>query len=491
MKNKQITVIGAGYAGLSIAALLAKDGHRVRILEKLDQAGGRARLFQQDGFSFDMGPSWYMMPEVFERYFDYFGKKPSDYYQLKRLDPQYRMYFGQDEVIDISSDLQKNVELFERLEPGAGKKFLEFLEMSQKLYDTSLNHFIYRSYDSLKTLADPAFREAGMSYDLFLSLDRLLNRYFKDERIKKILSYTVVFLGGNPKNTPGMYALMSHVDFNLGVWYPMGGMNAVAKGIESLCTSLGVEIHYNQDVKEIMVEHDTVKSVVTKQETFQTDLVVNSGDYQHGETALLRPVDQTYPASYWEKRVMAPSAFIVYLGLKKKISGLKHHTLMLAHDWQEHFDQIFDKPQWPDSPSFYVCNPVIHDPQMAPEGKDNLFILVPVAPGLKDDEATRELFYEQTMNQLESILGESVKEHVEVKRVFAHKDFKRDYHSYRGSALGLAHTLRQSAMFRPKHRSKKVKGLYYTGQYVHPGIGVPMVLIASDIVYGLINEDIK
>jgi phytoene desaturase len=482
-------VIGAGFSGLSIAALLAKDGHEVTVLEKNEAAGGRARMLDAGGFRFDMGPSWYMMPEVFERFFQVFGKHPSDYYNLERLDPHYRIFFEDDQTIDISSDMKKNLELFESWEKGSAQKFQSYLEKSKQLYDISMEKFIYRNYESITDMLDPSFKDAGLSLDLVRNLDLYLQKFFKDERIRKILSYTVVFLGGNPKNTPALYALMSHVDFNLGVWYPKGGMNAVARGIEALGKEQGVQFLYNQDVENIITENGHAKGVLVNGDKREADCIVNTGDYHYGEMQMLDEKDRSYRKKYWEKAVMAPSAFILYLGVNKTIPQLTHHNLFLAHDWQEHFEQIFSRPSWPEKASYYLCNPNKTEPGMAPEGKENLFILVPVASGLDDSEQTRKDFRNLVIADLEKQLDFTFADAIEYEKIYAQSDFLHDYYSFKGTALGLAHTLKQSAAFRPRQRSKKVKNLYYSGQYTHPGIGVPMVMIAAENLHQMMRKD--
>lgn len=485
----KIIVIGAGYSGLSISALLARDGHQVTLLEKHEQVGGRARMIHEQGYAFDMGPSWYMMPEVFEDFFAKFGKKPSDYYELTQLDPHYRIFFAGQETIDLVPDLEKNLDLFEKIEPGSSKRFQAYLARAKRLYDLSMKHFIYRSYEKMGDLIDKSFLKMGFSLDYFASLDRLLKKYFKDERLYKILSYTMVFLGGDPKNTPGIYSLMSHVDFNLGVWYPKGGMNAVAKGIAQLATEQGVEVIYNQDVQKILAENGHATGVQTQDKTYHADLVIMAGDYHHAEQVLLDQPHQSYTSSYWENRTMAPSAFILYLGIDKQLPQLDHHNLFLANDWEEHFDEIFRNPGWPDKPSYYICNPNKTEKGLAPEGKENLFVLVPVAAGLEDTEELRNSYANKIIADLEQQLGESIANHVEVKKIYSQKNFYQDYYSYKGTALGLAHTLFQSAVFRPKQQSKKVNNLFYTGQYTHPGIGVPMVIIAAENLHQLISKN--
>lgn len=486
---KKVIIIGAGFGGLSLAALLAKDGYEVSVVEKHDQPGGRARMWETNGYRFDMGPSWYMMPEVFEQYFAYFDKKPSDYYTLERLDPQYRLFFEKDEVLDISADMQKNLKLFDQLEENGAEKFQTYLKKAQELYDLSMGKFIYRDYSSFKDFLHPDFREAGIPSGLLTNMEKFISKTFTNDRLKKILLYTVVFLGGNPKNTPAVYSLMSHVDFNLGVWYPKGGLNAVAKGMEKLAKEHGVRFFYNSEVEKILTEGNKAIGVKTTTGEYLADTIISNADYAHTELDLLEEPQQTYNKAYWEKRTWAPSAFIMYLGLNKKIDALDHHNLVLANDWQKHFDEIFDDPKWPDRPSYYICCPSKTETDMAPEGKENLFVLVPAAIGLDDSDEEREAYAEKILKDMEAILGASIKDSIEVKRIFSQRDFSAEYHSYKGTALGLAQTLKQSALFRPARKSKKLEGLYYSGQFTHPGIGVPMVVISAEITRDILKQE--
>jgi len=481
-QQKTALVIGAGFGGLATASLLAKQGFAVTLLEQHDQVGGRARMYKKEGFSFDMGPSWYLMPEVFERFFAHFGKKPTDYLTLTRLDPAYRMFFGKDDVIDISQDLEKNKQLFSSYEHRGGEKLQQYLDSSRYQYETAMNTFIYKNYASFTDILDLRLAKAGLKMRLFDSLDKYASRYFSNDRLKKILEYTVVFLGGDPTNTPALYSLMSHVDFNLGVWYPQGGMNALALAMHTLAKEQGVTFVFNSPVDEIIVKNSKAIGARVGKKIFRADLVVCNADYHHVEQKLLAPKYRTYTKKYWNSRVVAPSGFIMYLGLDKKIKSLEHHNLFLDDDWQEHFREIFEKPAWPKSPSFYVCCPSKKDKQVAPKGKENLFVLVPVAAGLEDTPAQRKKYADMILTRMEEVTGESLREHIIVKRLFAHNDFIKEYHSLKGTALGLAHTLRQTAIFRPRMQSKKVKNLWFAGHYTHPGIGVPMVVIAAEIL---------
>jgi phytoene desaturase len=484
-------VIGAGFGGMTAAALLAKQGHDVTVIEKNGQPGGRAIVHEDNGFVFDMGPSWYLMPEVFEKLFDTFGRKVSDYLELKRLDPNYRAFYSKDRKMDISADLEKNKELFDQIEENGGEKLQDYLDSASYQYDIAMGEFIYKEYSSLFDFANRKLMVEGTKLHVFDSLDTYAKRFIKDKDLRKILEYTIVFLGGSPYKSPAMYALMSHVDFNLGVYYPMEGMGKLARSFRKLCEEQGVKFLFNEEVEEIIVEKGTVKGIRTEKGEHECEILVNNADYPHSEMNLLSKKHRSYSERYWNRKKIAPSSVLMYLGINKKIRGLSHHNLFLSPSWDEHFRTIFDKPAWPDDPSYYVCCPSKTDPTVAPEGCENLFFLVPVASGLEDTDEVRERYFINTVKHLEELLGESILDHVVSKRIVTHRDFTELYNAYKGTALGLAHTLTQTAVFRPSHRSKRVKGLYYTGQYTHPGIGVPMVIISSQILAEEISKDEK
>jgi phytoene desaturase len=479
---KKTIVIGAGFGGMAAAALLAKDGHDVTVLEKNDQPGGRAIVWNEKGFIFDMGPSWYLMPDVFEKFFAAFGKKPKDYYKLIRLNPAYRIFFDKDEIVDVSPDLEKNLQLFEQYQPGGREQIKKYLEAAEYQYTVAMNEFIYKEYRHLWDFFSLRLLSKGSKLHIFTSLDRYAQRYITDPKLRKILEYTMVFLGGTPFDTPALYSLMSHVDFNLGVWYPDGGFGALARGFQCLAVEQGVKFEFNCEVEKINVTNGSVTGVKTPKESMSADLVIANADYPYAEMNLLEPSQQTYSKNYWAKKAIAPSALLMYLGVEGKIKSFAHHNLYFAPDWEEHFRTIFHEPRWPENPSYYVSCPSKSDSTVAPTDSENLFVLIPVAAGLEDTPQIREKYFTKTMDHLETLTGENIKDRIIVKRLFAHKDFTDSYHAYKGTALGLAHTLGQTAVFRCSHQSKKVKGLYYTGHYTHPGIGVPMVIISSQII---------
>jgi phytoene desaturase len=485
--KKTAIVVGAGIGGLAAAALLGRDGWRVTVLEKNDSPGGRARLWSEKGYQFDMGPSWYLMPEVFEHFFTLFGRRREQYYPLRALDPYYRVFFAPGSPVDIGPDRGRVEELFEGFEPGGAGRLRRYLDTAKYKYDVAMKEFLYKEYGSVFDFLNLRMLVEGSRLNVFGRLDKSVRRYFQDRRARQILEYAMVFLGTDPSQAPALYSIMSHVDLNLGVHYPSGGLQAVGAALARLAVEQGAEIHYRQEVRKIVVEDGRARKVLTDKAEFGGQAVLVNADYAFAETRLLEPAWQSYPARYWERRVLAPSFFVLYLGVRKRLESLVHHNLYFSPDWERHFDAIFRQPSWPEKPCFYVSCISKTDAEAAPPGRENVFVLVPVAPGLDDAEEARERYAQEVIRHVEEISGESFRADLEVRRIFSHRDFIGDYNAYKGTALGLAHTLNQTAVFRPRFRSRKVENLYYAGQYTHPGVGVPMVLIAAQVVSGLLR----
>ncbi len=489
MTDQTATVVGGGFGGLSTACYLADAGVDVRLLEKNDQLGGRASRLETEGFRFDMGPSWYLMPDVFQRFFAEFDRKPSDYYDLQRLDPHYRMFFKDGDQCDVRGDTEYMRELFESYEAGAGEAFDEYLETSQTHYETAMEKFVYEDRSQLRDWVDPeVMRAAPIGLQLVGSMQNHVEKYVDHPKLQQILQYTLVFLGGSPKNTPALYNIMSHVDFNLGVYYPEGGMAAVVDALVDLGEELGVTYETGREVTEITRARDGFL-VRTADEQYQPDRVVVNADYAHAEQELLPEHERQYDDDYWDDRTYAPSAYLLYLGVEGDVEDLAHHTLVLPEDWDGHFEQIFDRPAWPDEPAYYMCVPSKTDDSVAPEGHSNLFVLVPLAPGLDDGEQQREQYREQILADIAEHTGVDLRDRIVVERDFCVSDFVDRYNATEGTALGLAHTLRQTALLRPSNRSSAVDGLYFTGSFTTPGIGVPMCLISGGHTAEALLED--
>ena len=488
---KKIIVIGAGFAGLAADSMLAKKGYAVTILEKNETPGGRARQFIADGFTFDMGPSWYWMPDVFENYFNHFGKSASDYYKLVRLDPSYSIFFGKDDVMEVPAGEAALFEMFEKYEPGSSIHLKKFLEEAQYKYRVGMNEFVFKPGHSIFEFADLRVLASLFRLQMFTSLSAHVRKLFKNEKLVKLLEFPVLFLGATPGKTPALYSLMNYADLKLGTWYPMGGMYKIVEGMIALAKELGVEIRLGEEVKEIVVPNGLAKKVITSKNTYEADVVVGGADYHHIKQQILQPEHRHYSKNYWQKRTMAPSSLLFYLGVNKRLKNLRHHNLFFDQDFNRHAHEIYEAPKWPEKPLFYLCAPSVTDPSVAPAGCENLFLLIPLAPGLEDTEALREKYYHIAMERLENLTGQSIRDAVIFKKSFAHRDFEKDYHAFRGNAYGLANTLLQTAFLKPKMKSPKVKNLFFAGQLTTPGPGVPPSLISGQVVANEIYKSFK
>lgn len=488
--DKKVIIIGGGIGGLAAAALLAKDGHQVELFEKQPLLGGRCNLLEVQGYKFDMGPSWYLMPDVFDRFFGLLGEKASDHLDLIRLDPSYRVCFKDTgKKADFYSDLARTRSVFEQFEAGAGAKLDKFLAKSARQYRIAIDNFIYKNYDSVRDFFNWQMITQGLKLSVFSKMQDYVARYFKSPELQKVMQYTLVFLGSSPYNTPALYNIMSHVDFDLGVFYPQGGLYEIIKALVKIGSKLGADYHGGSEVKKILVKNGAAYGIeLAGGRQHFADVIIANSDIQHTETSLLAPSDQSYSRKYWASRVMAPSGLVMYLGVKDRIPSLIHHNLVFARDWKKNFGQIFDKPGWPDDPSFYVCCPSKTDPSVAPPGRENLFVLVPIAAGLDYGQPRLEEYADKVLATMEKELDiPGLRGRLEYKKLFCVKDFAKEYNSYRGTALGLAHTLRQTAVFRPANHSRKVKNLYYAGCGTVPGIGVPICLISAELALKRIN----
>ncbi len=490
MKKKKVIVIGAGFSGLSTATELASKGYEVEIFEKNEQAGGRARVFQEKGFTFDMGPSWYWMPDIFDQYFERFGKKTSDYYTLKRLDPSYSVILSDQEVVDMPADYQQLRSLFESIEPGAANALDRFLEQAAYKYKVGIQEFVWKPSISITEFLSLRLLVDAIRMDVFQSFYTHVRKYFKSSTLLKLMEFPILFLGAISQNTPAMYSLMNFAEIKLGTWYPMGGMHMIVKGMVELAKSKGVQIRLNTQVTGFSIVGGEVKSVKTENGVFEADAVVASADYHHVET-LLGEAHRNYDENYWDKRVMAPSSLLFYLGINKRLPRLKHHNLFFDRDFSVHSHEIYTDPAWPSDPLFYASAPSVTDPSVAPEGSENIFLLIPVAPDLVDTEEMREKYFDQLMDRLEAYCGVSIRDSIVFKRSYAHQDFKQDYHAFKGNAYGLANTLMQTAFLKPSLKNKKLGNMFYTGQLTVPGPGVPPSLISGIVVAKEVDQLLK
>ena len=489
--NKAL-VIGAGFAGLSAASFLAKKGWSVTIIEKNEMPGGRARKFEAEGFTFDMGPSWYWMPDVFEKYFGSFGKKVSDFYELQRLDPSYRVYFEK-ATWDLPANYEALKNLFESIEPGAANALDLFLAEAKYKYEVGVGKLVYQPSISITEFIDYELIKGVFKLDVFQSMKTHIARYFKHPYIQFLMEFPVLFLGALPENTPALYSLMNYADIKGGTWYPEFGMYSIVDGMVKVAKSLGVEFKLGEEVMHVVVENGTANKVVTSvnntgvENSYSFDVLIGAGDYHHIETNLLEKKYQSYSKKYWDSRVLAPSSLLFYVGLNKKLNGVTHHSLFFDTDFSVHGNEIYNNPMWPSNPLFYASVPSVTDTSLAPVGCENLFLLIPIAAGLEGDTAEiREKYFDILMDRLEKKWGQSIKDAIIYKRSYAVADFKNDYHSFKGNAYGLANTLLQTAFLKPSCKSKKIKNLYYTGQLTVPGPGVPPSLISGEVVANLI-----
>lgn len=488
---KTVNIIGSGFSGLSSAAYLAKKGYKVKVFEKNDSIGGRARVFEQNGFLFDMGPSWYWMPEVFERFYNNFGHTASDFYELKRLNPSYRVWFGKDDYSDIPANKEDLLSLFDSFEENGGKKLELFLADAAYKYESAMKNLVYLPGQSFTELLNMDVLKGILKTSLFSSVKKTIDASFKSERATKILGFPVLFLGGTPANIPSLYTMMNHADLELGTWYPIGGMGKIVNAFEQICKEQGVQIITNSPVDKIIKSEEGFYRLESSKKKYNSDAVVSSADYAHTESVLLKSNERNYDENYWKRKVFAPSCLIFYLGVNRKLPNLKHHNLFFDEELDAHAKEIYETKKWPEKPLFYVCAPSRTDSTVAPEGMENLFVLMPAPIGIKDDEEIRDKYFDIIMNRLENITGEKVREHIVYKKSYAQSNFISDYNSYRGNAYGLANTLMQTAFLKPSLRNKKLDKLFYTGQLTVPGPGVPPAIISGEIVANEVHKTLK
>ena len=487
---KKVIIIGSGFAGLSAAAYMAKAGWHTTLLEKHSIPGGRARQFKADGFTFDMGPSWYWMPDVFDRFFENFGKKVEDYYILHRLDPSYRIYWPKEQD-DIPAQYEQLKNLFNNIEHGSGEKLDLFIAEAAYKYEVGIKKLVYKPGQSIVEFADWDFLKGIFKLDVFTSIKKHISKSFKDQRLQQLLEFPVLFLGALPKDTPALYSLMNYADIKLGTFFPKGGMFKIVEAMYALAKEQGVNFYFNCDVNKIIIKNSLtigVSANLTENQNFtekflEADVVIGAADYHFIETKLLEKQYRSYSEKYWNSRVMAPSCLIYYIGLNKKLKNILHHTLFFDVDFKKHGQEIYTDPVWPTAPLFYVSATSVTDNSVAPDGCENLFFLIPVATGLEGDtEEIRDRYFDKIIERFEERVGEKIGDSIIYKRSYAVKDFKEDYNAFKGNAYGLANTLLQTSLLKPSCRSKKIKNLFYTGQLTVPGPGVPPALISGEIV---------
>ena len=488
-QDKKIAVIGAGFAGLSAAAYLAKKGYKVSVFEKNDTVGGRSRQFATpEGYVFDMGPSWYWMPEVFENFFHDFGFKASDFYKLTLLDPSFSVIFPKNEVLDIPENYEQLGNMFETIEPGSRAQLDAFMQEAEFKYKVGMQKLVHKPGLSLMEFADADFLKGVFKLQVFTSFSKHVKKFFTNPKLIALMEFPVLFLGATPEKTPALYSLMNYAGLKLGTWYPKGGFGSVIEGMKSVCEKLGVTFYIGAPVTQLLIEGKNVNQVVTPTQTHQFDAVIAAADYHHVETQLLPTQFRNYSDKYWDSRVLAPSSLIFYLGVTERIPRLKHHNLFFDEDLKVHAHEIYTEPQWPSKPLFYVCCTSKTDDEVAPVGHENVFILIPIAPDLEDNDQTRAKYYNMVMDRLEAYCGQNVRSAVDYQRSYCVQDFISDYNSFKGNAYGLANTLMQTANLKPSIKNKKLNNMFYAGQLTVPGPGVPPSMISGKVAAAQIDK---
>ena len=478
---KKIAVIGSGFAGLTSAIELASLGHHVTVFEKNSMVGGRARKFQSNGFTFDMGPSWYWMPDVYDKFFARHGKKVEDYYKLLKLDPGFSVVYGKDNTINVPASFEELVALFEDIEKGSGAKLKKFFKKAEVKYKIGMDSLVYKPSHSIFEFINLKVLIGVLHLNVFSNFRSYVKKYFSDSRLTRLMEFPVLFLGATPQNTPALYSLMNYSAFFQGTFYPMGGFHEIILGLSKLAKEKGVVINCNSNVDKINVVNRKANEIIVNGEKLLFDGVIAAADYNHVEQKLLDKQFRNYSPEYWENREMSPSSLLFYFGIDKRLNNLQHHNLFFDTDFDQHANEIYDNPQWPKNPLFYLSCPSITDSSLAPEGNENLMFLIPLAPGLEDTNEMREKYFDIVLKRLKDLTGNDIQKNIIFKKSYCVNDFENDYNSFKGNAYGLANTLKQTAVLKPRMRNKKVKNLYYAGQLTVPGPGVPPSIISGQI----------
>ena len=482
--DKSISIIGSGFSSLSAACYLAKQGYNVSVYEKNNDFGGRARQLKENGFTFDIGPSFYWMPDIFDRFFNDFNKKTSDYYELTKLNPAYSVYFDENNSIPIEDSLEKICNRFEKIETGSSIKLKKFILNARENYRVAVLDLIYKmpGESPLELVTIDTIKK--VKYFL-TNIRREVRKDFKSHMLRAILEFPVLFLGAKPSDTPAFYNFMNYADFGLGTFQPKNGFYDVVQAMIKLGESLGVSFYNNSNVTKVITEKNKVIGLEINEKIIKSDIVVSGADYNFTEKLLPKNLRQ-YSDKYWDKRTLAPSALLFYIGFNKKLNNIEHHNLIFDTDFDQHAVEIYDDPKWPTNPLLYASFTSKTHKHTAPEGCENGVFLIPIAPNLDDNKETRKKYLDILIKKLEKVTKQNLKNNIIYLKSYCVNDFVDDYNSYKGNAYGLANTLLQTAFLRPKLRSKKVSNLYFCGQLTVPGPGVPPALVSGKLVSDLI-----
>ena len=480
MKEK-IGIIGSGFSSIVAATILAKDGYQVNLFEKNEHIGGRARQFKEKGFVFDMGPSWYWMPDVFEKYFNLLGHDLKDLYDLTLLDPAFTVFFENEKPINVPNSYEELRLLFESIEKGSALQLDKFMLEAEYKYNVGVNDLVYKPSLSWTEFLDKRLIGGAFKLQLFSSFKKHINNFFKNPMLIALMEFPILFLGAMPKNTPALYSLMNYAGLKLGTWYPMGGFGKVISAMEEIAKKEGVNFHLNEPITKIEIKNNLVNELITNKSSYKVNGIIAGADYHHVEEKLLENTYKNYSESYWNKRVLAPSSLIFYLGINKKVKGLNHHNLFFDKSLEKHASEIYENPAWPTEPLFYVCCPSKTDKSIAPENSENIFVLMPIAPDLIDNNATRDKYFNIIVERIERQINDTIIDNIIFKKSYCVSNFKEDYNSYKGNAYGLANTLSQTAILKPRMQNKKISNLFYTGQLTVPGPGVPPSIISGQV----------
>lgn len=489
--KKKVIVIGSGFSGISAAAYLGKAGYEVCVLEKNATFGGRARTFRENDFLFDMGPSWYWMPDVFANFFKDFGKKVEDYYELKKLEPAFDLVFKNQEIISIPNSYGELRLLFEKIEPGSAVKLDAFMQSAKLKYEIGMEDFVFKPGLSITEFLNFKTLKGATQLSIFRNFRSYVKKHFKDKRLQALMEFPVLFLGAMPQKTPALYSLMNYAGLKLGTFYPMGGFGKIIDGMISVAKENGVTFNSDSAVEKIIIDNKKVSELHLKNKTLTADCIIASADYHHVESLIVPPTKKNYSEEYWNTKTFAPSCLLFYLGVNEKVKNLNHHTLFFDEDLDNHSNAIYTNPEWPENPLFYVCCPSKTDPAVAPEGKENLFILMPLAPGIEDNETLREKYFNLLLARLEKYCDQKISDKIIYKKSYCINDFISDYNAYKGNAYGLANTLKQTAILKPKIKSKHADNLFFAGQLTVPGPGVPPSIISGQLAATLAIKHIK